>query len=365
MKVLHSAALLNPPPGIVNQMLSEQRAANELGLDWDVRIYTHKSALRDCPIAVESRFLHAMHGRSFTKITQWWRLRRDYHLWLESQLNTYDIILIRYYVHDPFQRAFVRKASNKIFLVHHTLEAPELRSAGLKGKLRASLENFLAPGTIQAARGLICVTHEVLGYEKNRAKAHGLPGFVYPNGIHFRNLKFGSGSRSSVPSFLFVASDFSSWHGLDLLLEASSLSKESFRVHLIGNLSPKDLANAQKDSRFVIHGKKSQEEIANIAAECWISLSSFALFRQNMHEACTLKVREALMMGLPVYAGYREMFPEDFPFYRQGPCNVSRIIKFAKEISKFDRNVVAETSRIHIDKKYLLSNAHRWLSSFA
>jgi hypothetical protein len=59
------------------------------------------------------------------------------------------------------------------------------------------------------------------------------------------------------------------------------------------------------------------------------------------------------------------MFPEDFPFYRQGPCEMSNIIKFAQEISKFDRNVVAQTSRIYIDKKNLLSNAYRWLSSLA
>jgi hypothetical protein len=365
MKVLHSAALLNPPPGITNQMISEQKAAADLGLGWDVRIYTHRGAFKEDPIGVESRFLHIKDGNLVTKIIQWWRLRRDYHRWLTSQLDKYDIILIRYYVHDPFQKSFVRKAGNKVFLVHHTLEAPELRAAGFKGKLRAAIENFLAPATIQAARGLVCVTHEIMKYERMRARANHLPGFVYPNGIHFKELKLDDCTRGEVPSFLFVASDFSSWHGLDLLLQASARSTEPYQVHLIGNISNEDLTNAKKDPRFVIHGKKSQDEIGEIAAKCWISLSSFALFRQNMQEACTLKVRESLMMGLPVYAGYRDVFPKDFIFYREGPCEMANIIKFAREMRDFDKRIVAENSRIHIDKKKLLAEAHQWLSSFA
>jgi hypothetical protein len=84
-----------------------------------------------------------------------------------------------------------------------------------------------------------------------------------------------------------------------------------------------------------------------------------------MQEACTLKVRESLMMGLPVYAGYRDVFPKDFIFYREGPCEMANIIKFAREMRDFDKRIVAENSRIHIDKKKLLAEAHQWLSSFA
>src|SRR5690554_2091947 len=99
MKFLHSAALLRPPSGIINQMRWEHEAANELNLDWDVRLY--------CPTGwIEPEgFVEAAPGiqaadPNRAKLYDWVRFRHSYYRWLFSQVGNYDGFLLRYYVHD-------------------------------------------------------------------------------------------------------------------------------------------------------------------------------------------------------------------------------------------------------------------------
>lgn len=49
MKVLHAAALLRPPAGIINQMRWEKEAAQELelDLDWQVRLFCPRGWMSD------------------------------------------------------------------------------------------------------------------------------------------------------------------------------------------------------------------------------------------------------------------------------------------------------------------------------
>jgi len=43
LRILHSAALLSPPSGILAQMDWEQEAANAMNIDWQVSMYCPKN----------------------------------------------------------------------------------------------------------------------------------------------------------------------------------------------------------------------------------------------------------------------------------------------------------------------------------
>jgi hypothetical protein len=51
-------------------------------------------------------------------------------------------------------------------------------------------------------------------------------------------------------------------------------------------------------------GKKSKQEISDLLQDCHMAAGTLALFRKSMKEASPLKVRECLMLGLPMIIGY-------------------------------------------------------------
>lgn len=356
MKILHAAALLRPPPGILNQMAWEQSAAHALGIQWHVRLYCPKGAAPDSNLIQHASAVESVEGRSaLFKLFAWARLRRDYHRWLLQVEHEYDALLLRYYVHDPFQLAFIRRATKPVYLVHHTLEGPELAAdGGVIASGRAWAENWLGGRTIRRARRVICVTPEIGRYELARAKGMATSAVIYPNGIVYSG-EIARDGRGDVPQLLFVASGFSAWHGLDRLLASMKHSAGRFVLHLVGTVGDDDRAVAKLDPRIRMHGRLSSEAISQLAAQCDVGLSSFALDRQQMSEACTLKVREYLMLGLPVYAGYREVLPDDFPYYRRGPADVEAIVRFAQDMRAVSRQTVSVAARPHIDKRALLA----------
>jgi hypothetical protein len=111
----------------------------------------------------------------------------------------------------------------------------------------------------------------------------------------------------------------------------------------------------------VAHGKKDAAFIRRKTAEAWVGLSSFALHRQNMRQACTLKVREYLRLGLPVYAGYQDVFQDTFPYFRQGECNMADLLHYAREVRTSSPVAVAAAARPYIDKKVLLGSLYESL----
>lgn len=355
LRVLHSAALLRPPSGICTQMDWEQEAAKELGLNWRVQMF--------CPQGTRGGFKAMLFDEKTNcneleskagALKSWLKLRRNYLTWLLSQQSEVDVFLLRHYVHDPFQVHFVRVCKKPVFLVHHTLEVPELELPGnLPSLIRAKLESWIGPRAIRKARGVIGVTPEIVDYELNRSGVNKERGIVYPNGVLCRDLELADKRGKDIPEMLFVA-NFAPWHGLDRLLTAMAESKEQFLLHLVGKIPENSFPLAQ-DPRIRIHGALNHEKIAILSQQCWIGLASFALDRKNMKQACPLKTREYLMLGLPVYGDYQDIFPQNAPYFQTGDENIENILNFAEKTRGFEKKQIANLAQPFIDKKHLLA----------
>lgn len=358
MRVLHAAGLLNPPLGVLAQMEWERTAALECELDWQVKMFCPRGSVPESAITEFSNLIGSETFSPIEKVRAWITFRREYYRWLLSEQRRYDVILLRYYVHDPFQISFLKKVKIPVFLVHHTLECAELAlGGGVGGFVRAKAEGLLGPPAIRRATGVIGVTEEIANYEARRAGVDATLTLLSPNGILFNNTLAGN-ERGEVVELLFVASNFAPWHGLDLVLDAMRRSNHQFVLHLVGNMTEEDRKAAAADTRVVNHGRLDHAAIAAIAGRCHVGLASMALFRQKMTQACTLKVREYLMLGLPVYAGYQDMLPESFAYYRNGSCSIESIIDFAVACKAASRVDVATSARPFIDKCVLLKGLY-------
>jgi glycosyltransferase involved in cell wall biosynthesis len=358
MRVLHATAFLSPSSGMLKQMEWEKEASDSLDINWRVVMY--------CPIntPIKSSVLHYDNSIDAHKLKSriykffaWLRLRYNYNRWLLQQKNNVDVFLLRYSVHDPFQLNFIRKCNKPVFFVHHTLEVPELAmEGGIKGYFRASLEMLFGLLTIPKSSGLIGVTQEIVNYEVSRSKHLGSKNFIYPNGILFKNIVLEDRRSHNLPELLFVA-NFAPWHGLDILLKSISNSNAEFVLHIVGNV-PNDLEFLTIDHRIKKYGHLSQDEIAVLASQCWIGLSSFGLFRNKMKHACPLKVREYLMLGLPVYGSYTDVFDKKEFYFKNGSSEITEIIDFAKKSRTVEFTQVRNAAKISIDKQVLLQNLY-------
>ncbi|MDA8660018.1 glycosyltransferase [Luminiphilus sp.] len=366
MKILHSAFVSWDEPGILRQTQWEEEAAKALGLNWKSVLYVPLSSRLSGPSVVKSHVSLSARGLKLgSHLIYWVRLRRAYYRWLHEQSQDYDAILLRHSTHDPFRLGFLKKCRVPVFSVHHTLEVPEIHGTkSWSTEFKAVAEAYWGGRGIERATGVIGVTSEIVEYELNRTNASDKLAFVYPNGVYFNEAEIQNlrDRRSlSTPEILFVASSFSPWHGLDILLKSVSESDDEFVLHLVGKISNADKVAALKDSRIVLHGLCDQDKISDLSERAWVGLSSFALERKSMKQACTLKVREYLLRGVPVYAGYDDVFPEGFCGYRKGPASVSLILNYTREIRHISRLDVVREAEPFISKERLVEGLSNWL----
>lgn len=363
MRVLHCAYFQQLEVGVLQQMTWEQDAAHMLSLRWDSRIYCAGIKEHKNPVVISGLNRCVVDGNKVvSRILSWIRLKIDYVGWVAHYAENYDVVLLRYTLYDPYQRYLIRrlrKNGKTVYLVHHTKEVSELLSGGtIVGLAKSLVEFLLAPLTLRMANGIIAVTREIHEYETRRARIVQSP-LIYPNGIIVDG--FDSVEKASGAGILFVASRFHPWHGLDVVLAAFERSSSAVVLHLVGELSEDDAARAGRDHRIIMHGKLNRDEIKAVARRCSIALSSFALERNNMSEACPLKVREYLAMGMPVYSGHNDIFPVDFPYYRKGAPDLDEMLEFTKSVSNITPDMVREAATPYIDKKALLQELYKRL----
>jgi len=189
--------------------------------------------------------------------------------------------------------------------------------------------------------------------------------FLYPNGLTCKALPADHPIGLEMPpQMLFVASRFVEWHGLDLLIDAVRSSRAEFRINIVGKLTAEQRAYLAEDTRFIVHGTLPIAEVEALAARCTIGLGSFALHRKDMYQACTLKVREYLLAGLPVFAGHADVFDESLRWYRHGECDIEAMLDFARECAGASRKQITEETLPWIDKERLLVRLHASLLEY-
>ena len=133
-----------------------------------------------------------------------------------------------------------------------------------------------------------------------------------------------------------------------------------YYIHLIGNLTEEQekIISQLNTENIVVHGSLSTSEYFRIASKCDIGIGSLALFRKNLNEASTLKVREMLAMGLPVYSGHKDSaFAEDYQFYYcTKKFNLQEMITYALNHKTTSRDKIRSSACQLIEKKNIMTN---------
>ena len=361
MKVLHMASLTRASAnlGVVQQMEWEQWAAREAGLDWDVELWTTEAARPGSVLRQVPRGMTGFAGR-----------RYHFHRRLRAAAREYDRIVIRHAPLDPFSLLIPERIRCKTWYVFHTKTGDYLTMRGKRlGKAFAWFDTQFTRRAIGETAGIIGVTDELADYERHRLNRLSAKTAVYPNGIFLENWAAPiSDRRGGALKILFIASRFFAWNGLEKLLDSivNTRNEDRFELHLVGQVMPHqaefieehDLADC-----IVIHGVLDKKEIASLMASMDLSLGAFALDMVKVRTACTLKVRESLGAGLPIFAGHSDVGVNDIPeCYVEGPADWSVILAKAAESRNRAKEDIRRTARPGIDKVALLTGLARTVS---
>lgn len=363
---------MRPSAGQLQQMNWEQEAAKQLELDWHSRMYCPEAACEKSAVTVfdeqieiehSAYFPHLLHILRSFALFKWLLLRRNYHRWLSSQLVNYDLVIMRYYVHDPFQWLFLRSYGKQVLFYSHTLEVPELKMGGnITAKVRASLEAWIGPKSLSYAAGILGVTSEVVDYQLSRIQPTKRFTYEYPNGVMNIPDVLVDERSEVTPEFLFVA-NFLPWHGLDNLVGSVKSSTDNMVLHIVGGVSNEIKSQVAGESRIVLHGQLSFSQILELSRRCWVGVSSLRLDRKGAKKAATLKAPMYLSLGLPVY-GCGDVLPESLDHYQQGGPDINMLLDFARRSRIFEKSKIQEDALPFIDKRLLLNNLVKGIAHY-
>ena len=365
MRVLHLTVLGELGSGVRKQLSFEVTSSSKVpGVEWTTLVY-HDEAPQ---FAFERQIPRICRNALLRRLFAWFLMVRN--------RRNYDYILYRYVNSDPFVYVFGGIIRNRIS-VHHTKELEELRlrSSGVSGFVSGKLESICGSFSVRSAKAVLAVTDEIRKYQLERQDKD-KESYIYCNGIIPSEISTLADRRDPAGvNAAFVSGIFSAWHGLDLLI--SELAKPSsielainakLKVHLVGQLTNEHILRISEISgadRFIkIHGHLTAEEYLPILEESDIGMGSLAMHRIGLGEGATLKVREYLAMGLPVYSGHKDVaFDDSFSFYRCGSISLPAIINFAHEMKSSHRSEVRNHAIEFIDKANLMAGVTRWLAS--
>lgn len=357
MKILSISFTRDLPSGIVKQLEYEFEASKSISGDssWETILLT--CAENKIPFAKRIPWI-------FRNI-----IGRYFYCWLYmlSRSRDYDYVINRYMPFDFFGVIFSFFLRKRI-TVHHAIEPKELLSIrkGFKGKFASLIDIYCGRIILGNVIAIMAVTDEILKFQSKRIKKE-KPLLLYPNGIDLNQVELIDDKREPEKlEAIFLCQEFSPWHGLEKLLDEAEKNQKleviNFVINLVGDLNEeqtKRIVSLKNKNIFRIHGSMSREDYLPILSKCHIGIASLALELEGLTVGCTLKVREMLGNGLPVYSNHFDSaIPKNFPYYQKvNNIYLKDICAYAEEMRFVSRGDVVKSSGPLILKSNIMKEA--------
>lgn len=279
-----------------------------------------------------------------------------FYIWLNKVSSQYDYVIMRYPTYDPF--AFLFKPKCKYLTIHHSKELSENNFFRYK-ILKQFIAKYISEKLILKSSGVIGVTNEIAMSAVKKSSVKQV--YVLPNGVDFNSYQLSIITKSKDSRYIhliFIAASISPWHGIDRIINAVE-HDHRFKLFIIGGYGEGNTVHHQANERIIYLGFKDNEEINTITEQCDIALGSFAMDRNNLSESSTLKVREYLAMGIPVYSGVKDSsLPPDFPYYSYTLHKFDShfLFDFYNKTKDVSRKKIRNSAEPYLDKVTIMKN---------
>jgi hypothetical protein len=201
----------------------------------------------------------------------------------------------------------------------------------IRGKFFYWLNRLTRGLTFGSAAGVVASTRELLNIyplKKSQATA------TISNGVDIDTAETLPPPKNEKPVLTLVGSPGMNWHGVDKLIQFARANPD-LAVNIVG-YSANDV-DTPIPVNVTMHGYLSYVQIRDVLAKTDVACGTLALYRKNMQEACPLKVREAVLYGLPLLLGYHDVDLSDLnlPTILQIPNTEDNLVTHADQVRRF------------------------------
>lgn len=171
-------------------------------------------------------------------------------------------------------------------------------------RLKVAYHRLTRARILRPLAGFVTVTHELA----ERFAEWNRPTLVIANGIALDAFRQAPVASATSPRLIFLGNPGSPWHGLERVAELARLLPEcGFDIVGLDEAAWRTQAGTpERPANVRLHGMLGRAAYEPLVAQATAALGSLALYKNDMAEACPLKVREYLALGLPVIAAYRD-----------------------------------------------------------
>jgi hypothetical protein len=152
---------------------------------------------------------------------------------------------------------------------------------------------------------IISVTKDILAHYQN-SKNHKL--IYYPNGTIMPDLekahKWHNGQKIN---FIFTASAYHSWHGLEAIIKCFQVQNahKFSNLHIVGRFE-KFMIHYQNIDNIIFHGHMNDIDLNNLMLKMDVGIGSYPPLNFPLKSTSGLKYREYLSYGLPCFSGIQD-----------------------------------------------------------
>ncbi len=259
------------------------------------------------------QFFHRRFIYRFQYFYYYKKLYEQIYEFLKNEKN--DVYIFRYPGADLGLLWLTRKFKNKIIFEHNTIEVDEMmiNAHMFLNNYFVRSEKYLTPFIHSYSKGIIGVTSEIAEYHAKRSfikkKFCTITNAINVSSFDLRQkLNF---DRKTINIVTVIGSGVKDWYGLDRFFNSLKNYKGvyDFRLYIVGEGFDTEMAYSRKLGLENVYflGKKSSDELNEIYQEMHVGMSALCLFRKNLKQAATLKVREYGLVGLPMFYAYTEV----------------------------------------------------------
>jgi glycosyltransferase involved in cell wall biosynthesis len=156
-------------------------------------------------------------------------------------------------------------------------------------------------------------------------------------------------TKNTKPVITMVASPGMDWHGVDKLIRFAEKCPD-VTVNIVGYSA--DDIEILVPVNVHLHGFLNRAQLREIYLTTDVACGTLALHRNDMNEACTLKVREALSFGIPLILAYRDTDLSDITLdtILQIPNHEDNVIENYEQIRRFSYDMLGR--RVDVDRVF-------------
>jgi glycosyltransferase involved in cell wall biosynthesis len=338
MKIAYVVYLryISEEPGVYQKLQQQKRASDALDLGIDFFLLSEENTCSANCAEQGIQFIQLQ------KISNPLVRHYNYTKQLIKIFNDYEVLIWRHVGFTPQGWYNLRKKPFKLITEHHTKEIDEALTQKLIGKM--FLDLLSAKANFYNIDGVIGVTNEIKIYQIRRGFTNSANSIAISNGIDVNSISFTSFQpfNEKALKMVFVASCLSKWHGIDRLIKSANEYRGSIELHLniVGRISRDELVKSQPENiQIKLHGLLYGDDLDNLMGEMNLAIGSLAVHRNNLREACVLKVREYTARGLPFIYAYDDIdLTNNLHFCKKLPANdqpidMNMLVNFSRELS--------------------------------